>query len=83
MIPAIIASQVKQGIIDFLQTTFETVTETFQGAFNSFLNEHGKVFKGPYISCKLPFLKVIIKIFLILYNFHLHLTNIRKKHLKD
>jgi len=57
MIPAIIASQVKQGIIDFLQTTFETVTETFQGAFNSFLNEHGKVFKGPYISCKLPFLK--------------------------
>ena len=44
MIPAIIASQVKQGIIDFLQTTFETVTDTFQGAFNSFLNEHEHIF---------------------------------------
>lgn len=55
MIPSVLSSQVRQGIEDFLQTTFPITTPFFHGIIERLLNEDGAVFKGPYLSIQLPF----------------------------
>ena len=56
MFPSIVANQVRQGVVDFLGTTFPINSRFFEGILPRFLaNEGEQVFKGPYLSVKLPF----------------------------
>ena len=55
MIPSVIASQLKQGVDDFLRTTFPIATPLFHGLVDDLINQKGNIFKGPYISINLPF----------------------------
>ena len=57
MIPSVLASQLIKGTKDFLTTTFPSSTSAFFGMMDRFVNEDGKLFKGPYISVALPFKK--------------------------
>ena len=57
MIPSILSQQLKQGIEDFLRTTFPVSTPFFHGMVDRLLDEEDKVFKGPYLSVQLPFQK--------------------------
>jgi len=55
MIPSVLSSQVQKGVEDFLKTTFPVSTPFFRGVMDRFLGEAGGIFKGPYISIKLPY----------------------------
>jgi len=55
VIPSVVARQVKQGITDFLQTTFPATTSLFNGALDRVLAREDGIFKGPFISIQLPF----------------------------
>jgi DEAD/DEAH box helicase domain-containing protein len=55
MIPSIIAKQVERGIKDFLRTTFPPSTPFFDGILERLFARRDNLFKGPYISAKLPF----------------------------
>lgn len=55
MIPSLLAKQVRQGVEDFLKTTFPISTPFFHGLVENLLAEDGEVFKGPYLSVQLPF----------------------------
>ncbi|HDZ24841.1 MAG TPA: DEAD/DEAH box helicase, partial [Desulfobacteraceae bacterium] len=55
MIPSVLAQHVRQGIEDFLRTTFPVSTPFFHGMLDHLLAEEGEVFKGPYLSIQLPF----------------------------
>jgi len=57
MIPSVLASQLIKGTKDFLNTTFPSSTPAFFEMMDKFVNEDGKLFKGPYISVALPFRK--------------------------
>ncbi len=57
MIPSILSQQLKQGVEDFLRTTFPVSTPFFNGVVDDLLSEEDKVFKGPYLSILLPFKK--------------------------
>lgn len=55
MLPAVVIREIEAGIKSFLKTTFPPSTPTFEGALEAFLDEPGRVFKGPYYSLRLPF----------------------------
>jgi DEAD/DEAH box helicase domain-containing protein len=55
MIPSILARQLRQGVSDFLRTTFPVSTPFFHGIVDRLLASDGGVFKGPYLSIQLPF----------------------------
>lgn len=55
MIPSVIASQVQRGIEDFLRTTYPPEDPFFEHILENFFKEPGNLFKGPYLSLKLPF----------------------------
>ena len=55
MIPSVLSSQVKKGVEDFLKTTFPVSTPFFHGVMDRFLGVDGGIFKGPYLSIKLPY----------------------------
>lgn len=55
MIPSVISKQLKQGVDDFLRTTFPISTNAFSGVVDDLLKEEGELFKGPYVSINLPF----------------------------
>lgn len=55
MIPSVLSSQAKKGVEDFLKTTFPVSTPFFHGVMDRFLGEDGGIFKGPYLSIKLPY----------------------------
>jgi len=57
LIPSVLSSQLIRGTKDFLSTTFPSSTPAFFDMMDSFVNEDGKLFKGPYISVALPFRK--------------------------
>ena len=57
MIPSVLASQLITGVKNFLTTTFPSSTPTFFDMMKNFVDEEGKLFKGPYISVALPFKK--------------------------
>lgn len=57
MIPSVLASQLIKGTKDFLTTTFPSSTPAFFDMMDKFVNEDGKLFKGPYVSVALPFQK--------------------------
>ena len=55
MLPSILSEQVLHGLKSFITTGFETQTPLFEGMFSRFVNQQGKLFKGPYLSVDLPF----------------------------
>jgi DEAD/DEAH box helicase domain-containing protein len=55
MIPSVLAAQVRRGIEDFLLTTFPITNPYFAGCLERLLAMPGEVFRGPYLSLKLPF----------------------------
>ncbi len=56
MIPSVISHQVRRGIEDFLRTTFPIHTPFFDGVIERVPDASAHaIFKGPYISVKLPF----------------------------
>ncbi len=55
MIPSVLSGQVRRGIEDFLLTTFPVTTPFFQGSVPDLLRSEGSIFRGPYLSLKLPF----------------------------
>jgi DEAD/DEAH box helicase domain-containing protein len=55
MIPSVLSSQVKKGVEDFLKTTFPVSTPFFHGVMDRFLGADDGIFKGPYLSIKLPY----------------------------
>lgn len=57
MQPLIVAEHVRQGIADFLATSFPGTTPGFDGLMKRFLDEPGNVARGPYVTISLPFRK--------------------------
>lgn len=57
MQPLIAAEQVRQGVADFLATTFSATTSGFEILMADFLATPGKLAQGPYVSIDLPFRK--------------------------
>jgi hypothetical protein len=55
MIPSVLSSQVQKGAEDFLKTTFPVSTTFFHGVMDRFQGDDRGIFKGPYISIKLPY----------------------------
>lgn len=55
MLPAVISREVEAGIKSFLRTTFPPSTPAFEHTLETFLDEPGRVFKGPYYSLRPPF----------------------------
>jgi DEAD/DEAH box helicase domain-containing protein len=55
MIPSVLSGQVRRGIEEFLLTTFPITTPFFQQSLSELLQSDGSVFRGPYLSLKLPF----------------------------
>ena len=55
MIPSVIARQVQRGVEDFLLTTFPITNPFFAGTLEKLLATPGMLFRGPYLSIKLPF----------------------------
>jgi DEAD/DEAH box helicase domain-containing protein len=55
VIPSVIGAQVRRGIEEFLRTTFQVTNPFFRDTLDELLRD-GDIFKGPYLSAKLPFL---------------------------
>lgn len=55
MQPLILAEQTRQGVSDFLSSTFPATTTGFSDLLTRFLAEPDSLAKGPYISISLPF----------------------------
>jgi len=55
MIPSVLSQQLRQGVEDFLRTTFPVATHHFNGILERLLAQEEGVFKGPYVSIQLPF----------------------------
>ena len=55
MIPSVLAQQLRQGVEDFLRTTFPVSTPFFEGVLERLFSEDSPIFKGPYLSLQLPF----------------------------
>jgi hypothetical protein len=58
MLPLQQAYEVKYSIIEYLKATFGFKEKAVQKSFNEFIER--EVFKGPYISLKMPFVKANI-----------------------
>ena len=55
MLPAVVSREIEEGIKSFLRTTFPPSTPAFEHTLETFLDEPGRVFKGPYYGLRLPF----------------------------
>ncbi|NOJ81433.1 hypothetical protein, partial [Myxococcus xanthus] len=58
MLPSQVAEQVRRSIVDYLQTTFAfTRSELRDGLERFLLDPERGLFKGPYLSIRLPYKK--------------------------
>ena len=55
MLPAVVSREIEEGIKSFLRTTFPPSTPAFRHTLETFLDDPGRVFKGPYYGLRLPF----------------------------
>ena len=55
MIPSVIASQIQYGIEDYLRTTFPPESVFFKDILERFFQDPRGIFRGPYLSLKLPY----------------------------
>lgn len=57
MIPSALASQLEQGLRDFLLSSFNATTPGFDDAIQRLLAEPGRLLKGPHLQVALPFVR--------------------------
>lgn len=55
MIPSVLATQYREGLIDYVETTFPVTSPIFEGSIRRFLEKENAFFHEPYISVRLPF----------------------------
>jgi DEAD/DEAH box helicase domain-containing protein len=55
MLPSILAKQLREGLSDYIKTTFPMTTPGFAGSLDRFLETSNAVFHDPYVSVRLPF----------------------------
>jgi DEAD/DEAH box helicase domain-containing protein len=55
MIPTALSTMLQQGVADFLRMSFWSSTPGMEGVIERFVATEGAVFKGPFVSVKLPF----------------------------
>ncbi|MGQ4650336.1 DEAD/DEAH box helicase [Lyngbya aestuarii] len=55
MIPAVVATQIRNCVSDYLRTTFRPTTPGFESLMERFLQKPDNVYRGPYVSLGLPF----------------------------
>lgn len=60
MIPSVLTSQIRRGVEDFLQTTFPPSNRFFHGMLDRLIAKEGGLFRGPYLSVKLPFRQGVV-----------------------
>lgn len=56
MIPSLLDRQIRQGVADFVRTTFSVTTPTMRHMVDELCDTPDRLFKGPWISVALPFL---------------------------
>lgn len=61
MIPSVLTGQIRRGVEDFLQTTFPPSNRFFHGLLDRLIARDGGLFRGPYLSVKLPFRQGVTK----------------------
>lgn len=56
LLPSLAATSVREGLLDFLETTFSLADLPARAALNEFLEHPSEgIFKGPYVRLRLPF----------------------------
>lgn len=55
MIPSVLATQYREGLIDYVEATYPVTSPIFEGSIRRFLERENAFFHEPYISVKLPF----------------------------
>lgn len=55
MLPSILAEQLKQGIGEYMETTFPMTNAPFVGSIRRFIDTKDRLYHEPYVSVKLPF----------------------------
>lgn len=55
MIPSVISTQVRQGVEDFLRTTYPPAEPFFSNVLESLITQQNGLFKGPYVTLTLSF----------------------------
>lgn len=55
MIPSVLATQFREGLTDYVETTFPVTSPIFEGSIRRFLEKKDAFFHEPFISVKLPF----------------------------
>lgn len=55
MIPSVLATQFREGLTDYVETTFPVTSPIFDGSIRRFLEKKDAFFHEPFISVKLPF----------------------------
>jgi len=57
VIPSVLADQIRIGLVEFLSTTFPMTNPFFDGCLEGLVNGPGQVFRGPYVSLRLPYVR--------------------------
>ena len=55
MIPAALTAMLQQGVSDFMRMSFWSSTPGMETVIDRFIATDGAIFKGPYVSVRLPF----------------------------
>lgn len=55
MIPSVLATQFREGLTDYVETTFPVTSPIFEDSIRSFLEKKDAFFHEPFISVKMPF----------------------------
>lgn len=55
MIPSVLATRFREGLTDYVETTFPVTNRIFAGSIRRFLEKENAFFHEPYISVRLPF----------------------------
>lgn len=55
MLPSILAKQLQEGLIDYIDTTFPITNSVFKDSLSNMLHTENAIFHEPYIAVSLPF----------------------------
>ena len=55
MLPSILAKQLKEGIGDYIETTFPMANEPFRGSVKNMVKTYDSLYHEPYVAVRLPF----------------------------
>lgn len=55
MIPIVMARHIREGLVDYLETTYPMANKPFQGSIRRFAEAHDGLTLDPFVSVKLPF----------------------------